>query len=36
LETIAFLSSLILAGIFVTLYRLERRAAQQEDAERRQ
>jgi len=36
LETIAFLSSLILAGIFVTLYRLERRAAQQENAERRQ
>jgi hypothetical protein len=30
LETIAFLSSLVLAGIFVTLYRFERRARQQD------
>jgi hypothetical protein len=35
LETIAFLSSLVLAGIFVTLFRLERRARQQ-DAENNQ
>jgi hypothetical protein len=36
LETIAFLSSLVLAGIFFTLFRLERRAARQEEAEKGQ
>jgi len=33
LETIAFLSSLVLAGIFITLLMLEKRAR---DAEKRQ
>jgi hypothetical protein len=32
LETIAFLSSLVLAGIFFTLFRMEKRARDAENA----
>jgi hypothetical protein len=35
LETIAFLSSLVLIGIFVTLYRLDRGARQQDESKNR-
>jgi hypothetical protein len=35
LETIAFLSSLGLLGIFFTLFALDRRARQQDDSEPR-